>query len=232
MPLFGPRPLPLTSYGYQPPRGATARGWRCTNDDCAAGEREPVSRWPFRCRQCGWPADPDFDEPWAHEALGVELSAEIRAHTGARALVAHDRLMNWQLKEALRRSDAAASAAARSAIRRLAMGRHREDRSWNPVFLIGPAVWDTLAAGDLDGAAEDLCFWLGISAGEGAADDNSLRHNARAVIDAGARFLAAPGGAAHSRAAEIRTGCLRVAEGAFAVLNPEQQAAIMRMARA
>jgi len=232
MPLFGPRPLPLTSYGYQPPRGATARGWRCANDDCGTGEREPVSRWPFRCRRCGWPADPDFDEPWAHDALGVELTTEIRSHTGARAIVAQDRLLNWQLKDALLRSDAATAATARNAIRRLAEGRLREDRSWNPVFLVGPAVWDALTAGDLEGAAEDLCFWLEISTGEDAAESNSARHNARTVIDTGAKFLAAPGGAAHPRAAEIRSGCLRVAEGAFAVLNPEQQAAVMRMARA
>lgn len=181
----------------------------------AAGRPTRISTSHGRTRRSAWSSPP--------------RSAAI---PGPRAIVAQDRLLNWQLKDALLRSDAATAATARNAIRRLAEGRLREDCSWNPVFLVGPAVWDALTAGDLEGAAEDLCFWLEISTGEDAAESNSVRHNARTVIDTGAKFLAAPGGAAHPRAAEIRSGCLRVAEGAFAVLNPEQQAAVMRTARA
>lgn len=232
MALFGPKPLPFTSYGYQPPRGATARGWVCTNPDCGAGEPEPVPRWPFRCRRCGWPADPQFDEPWAHEARGAELEWEITNFPGTRGEVARIQLLNWNLKDALRHRDAPAAAAARAAIRAHADAERREQPSWNPVFLFTAAVWDGLAAGDLDGAASDLCAWLDMSTGEGADDNNAIRHNARNLIDAAAKFLASPGGAAHPRAVEVRKGCLRIAEGAYRILNAGQQAAITAMARA
>lgn len=233
MPLFGSRTLPTTSYGYQAPHGATPKGWECTNrDDCGAGDQVPPRRWPFRCPQCGSPCDPVFDEPWAHEAEGAELTWEIANHPGSRAEAARTRLMNWQFKDALLHDDPAGAAAARAAIRRYVDDQHRKDIRWNPVWVLFSPVWDALAAGDIDGAADDLCYWLSISTGEGAEDNGNVRHNARTVIDMAAKFLAAPGGTNHPRAPEIRRGCLRIAEAAFQVLNAQQQAAITQMARA
>lgn len=203
------RPLPRTSYGYQPPPQATARGWRCANQDCAA----PVRRWPRRCRLCGWPADPELDEPWAHEALGAELSWRVRRSPGNGAGAVQDRLVEWRLRDALLLRDRLAAVAARGAMHDYIRSRQAEDNWWNPGFLLGLAVFDALEFGDLDGAAADLCCWLGVFAGDRPEESRGLLASARSVMNATVAFLAVPGGEDHPRAAEIRKGCLRVAGG-------------------
>jgi hypothetical protein len=232
--LFGPRPLPLTSYGYQPPREATARGWTCTNrENCGTGGDIVPSRWPIRCPQCGWPCDPLFNPPWQHEALGVELGWQAShdpSEYGRR--FAAERLLAWRLEEALRQRDAAAMAAARGRLRDYVGGQVRAGAYWSPGFTLAAAVTAGLAARDLDGAADDLCFWLGLATGEGAETDHAVSTNAKTVISAVTSFLAAPGGDTHPRAAEIRAGCLRVAAGCYSELGRPQQDAITRMAAA
>ena len=203
------RPLPRTSYGYQPPPRATACGWRCANQDCGA----PVRRWPRRCRLCGWPADPEFDEPWAHEALGAELSWRVGRYPENGAGVSQERLVEWRLKDALLLRDRPAAAAARGAMHDYIRSRQARDSGWNPGFLLGLAVFDAIELGDLDGAASDLCCWLGVFAGSHSGEGRGLLANARSVMNAGVAFLAAPGGEDHPRATEIRKGCLRVAGG-------------------
>lgn len=209
------RLLPLTSYGYQPPPEATAHGWRCANYDCGAA----VRRWR-RCRLCGWPADPEFDEPWAHEALGVQLSWQVSNYPERGAGIPRERLLEWRLKDALLRHDDRAAAAARAAMRDYA----DEQRTswWNPGSMLRLAVFDALDLGDLHGAAEDLCFWLEVSGGAPVEDSwgagwaeigHSALANAKPLMDAVIAFLAAPGGEAHPRAPEIRKGALRVAGG-------------------
>jgi hypothetical protein len=231
MPLFGAKPLPLTSYGYQPPRRATAHGWKCTNYDCGQAQHEPVQRWPVCCRSCGSRADPLLDQPWAHEAEGIELSWEVSHHPERGGGFAQERLLDWNLKDALLCGNAPAAQAARAAIHSHAAQRTRADRWWSPSYVFYGPVMDALAADDIDGAADDLCVWLGLSNGDNAEEDNRNRTNARTVIDAADKFFASADGRAHPRAQEIRQACLRVAAGAFRVLNREQQAAITRMAR-
>jgi hypothetical protein len=203
------RPLPRTSYGYQPPPQATAHGWRCANQYCGA----PVRRWPRRCRECGWPADPEFDHPWAHDALGAELSWRVRHDLRGGAGIAQERLIGWRLKDALLRRDQPAAAVARRAMHAYIGTRQAIDGWWNPGFLLGLAVFDAIELGDLDGAAVDLCRWLDVFAGDRGEENRGLLANARSVMNAGVAFLAAPGGEGHSRATEIRKGCLRVAGG-------------------
>jgi hypothetical protein len=202
------RPLPRTSYGYQPPPQATARGWRCANQDCGA----PVRRWPRRCRLCGWHADPEFDEPWAHAALGAELSWRVR-HYPDSAGVPQERLIEWRLKDALLCQDRPAAAVARRAMHDHIRTRQAADSWWNPGFLLGLAVFDAIQFGDLDGAAADLCCWLGVFGGDHTGESRGWLANARSVMNAGVAFLTTPGGEDHPRAAEIRKGCLRVAGG-------------------
>jgi hypothetical protein len=203
------RPLPPTSYGYHPPPGATVHGWRCANRDCGAA----VRRWPRRCRLCGWPADPEFDEPWAHEALGIELSWQVRHFPARGAGIPRERLIEWHLRDALLRHDGPAAAAARMTMRAHIHTRQAEDSWWNPGFLLGLAVFDAIDLSDLDGAADDLCFWLGGCSGGCAEEDDGALASAKSVMNAAVTFLAAPGGEEHPRAAEIRKGCLRVAGG-------------------
>jgi hypothetical protein len=78
--------------------------------------------------------------------------------------------------------------------------------------MLGFAVSGALGLGDLDGAVGDLCFWLEIS-GADTAGGSCAFGNATSVMNAVVSFLAAPGGASHPLAEEIRRGCLRVAGG-------------------
>lgn len=230
MPLFKPKALPATSYGYMPPAGATAHGWVCTNFDCGVSEHEPVRRWPKQCTQCGAVTDPLFDEPWAHDADGVELQWLIRNHPERGGGFHQDRWQIWQFKDALRRGDRNTAEQARSTARAHAVDRMENDSWWGPGDIFFHLVWHDLEARDLDWAADDLIFWLGVSSTEDVENNNTNRTNSRQVIDMTARFLAA-GGASHARTPEIKAACLKIAEGAFQILNREQQATVAQLSR-
>jgi hypothetical protein len=208
MEMWHRRLRPLTSYGYQPPPEATVRGRRCASRDCGA----PVGRWRRRCGRCGGSADQEFGDPWAHEALGVELDWLARSGRAREAGAARDRLVAWRVKDAVLRRDDRAAARARRVMREYADRRRAEDFRWSPGPMLGLAVSGALGLRDLDGAAGDLCFWLEMS-GEDAAGGPRGFGNATTVMNAVVTFLAVPGGAVHPLAEEIRRGCLRVAGG-------------------
>jgi hypothetical protein len=69
------RPLPPTAYGYQPPAGALATGWHCTDDGCGSRRHydQPQSTVPARCPTCLQPASPLLAWPWQHYAERVRL---------------------------------------------------------------------------------------------------------------------------------------------------------------
>jgi hypothetical protein len=230
MGLFRSQAIPVTSYGYQPPPGATAHGWACTNNDCGVSEHEPVKRWPKGCAKCGSPTDPLLDEPWKHEAYGIELQWLIRNHPERGGGFYQDEWEVWQFQDAARRGDLAGMAETRHRVRTYAAER-MSNKWWGPGSVFFKLVWVGLEVSDLDGAADDLCYWLSISSSEDVENDNTNRTNCRQVIDMSARFLAMPGGQEHARALEIRKGCVHLAEGAFQVLNRDQQDAIVKMAR-
>lgn len=117
MGLFGPRPLPRTSYGYSPPLGATARGWVCTSGDCGTSQHEQVRRWPKACTSCGAAADPLFDGPWKHEAEGVEVQALLREDPMRDGGFQADRWVVWRFRDAVLRGDRAATAETRASAR-------------------------------------------------------------------------------------------------------------------
>ncbi|HET9080765.1 MAG TPA: hypothetical protein VFO01_09650 [Trebonia sp.] len=172
-----------------------------------------VRHWLRRCRLCGWPADPEFDQPWAHEALGAELGWRVRHLPGRGASLPQERLVEWRLKDALLRQDRPSAAIAREAMHGYIRSRQAADSWWNPSFLLALAVFDALEFGDLDGAAGDLCYWLSVIADERPEEHRAALANGESVMNAGVAFLAAPGGEDHPRAVEIRKGCLRVAGG-------------------
>ncbi|MGY1802960.1 hypothetical protein ACI78T_06740 [Blastococcus sp. SYSU D00922] len=223
--------LPRTSYGYLPPPGATAHGWICPDQDCGIGEHEPVRRWPKACPSCGTAADPQLDPPWKHDAEGVELQWILRNDPGRGGGYHQDQWLVWQFRDAVLRRDPAAVSEARARVR-TAIEAGTYARFSGPGSILFHLVWIGLENGDPDGVADDLCFWLAHSAGEDAETDNGVRTNVRQVIDLAARFVGARDGAAHPRAPEIRRGCLRLAEGAFSVLNRDQQQAVTQMTRA
>ena len=101
MPFFRSKPLPTTSYGYEPPPEATAHGWHCP--ECGRSEWEPVKRWPRMC-ECGSRTDPLFDEPWGHNAYGVELRWNL-ANGREDGGFSEDQLPSWLYKDAMIRGD-------------------------------------------------------------------------------------------------------------------------------
>jgi hypothetical protein len=231
VPLFGPRSLPPTSYGYRPPPDATAHGWICANPECRCSRHETVRRWPRPCDVCGTAADPQLDPPWEHEAAGAELRWRLAQDPDGGGGFYQDQWEVWQFKDAIVRGDAAAISRARARARTYTANKLATSTWWQPDGVFFYLVWAALEAGDAGGAAGDVVYWLSVSSSADAEDNNSVRTNCRQVIDMAARVLAAPGAASTAQATEIRQGCVKLAEGCYPVLNREQQTAVMQMAR-
>ena len=224
--------LPVTSYGYAPPAEATQHGWACTHTDvCGRSEHEFVQGWPKACPGCASPTDPLFDEPWSHDAAGIEVQHILRDDPEAGGGFHGDRWPVWQLKDALRSGNEQAVAPARLAAKGRADARQVE-AWWGPGSVYFGVVWTELEFNRLDLAAVDLLEWLGRSSSDNAEADNTNRTNCRQVIGTAAKFLAAPGGSSHPQAPELRRRCLELATGCYPILNSEQQTAVTAMARA
>ncbi|TDP89613.1 hypothetical protein [Labedaea rhizosphaerae] len=231
MGLFGPRTLPVTSYGYQPPPGATAKGWVCPN--CGVAGWEPVKRWPKACDDCGSSADPLFDQPWEHQAEGFQIQWILRYDPTSSGGFYEDRWESWQFTDAAYRGDRLAMSQARGRARARAQWRLTVDSSWWPpsdIFFRFVSVG--MEVNDFDGAADDLCYWLGISSPVDVDNNNANRTNCRLVIGSTSQFLALPHGASHPRAFEIRRACVALARGgAYSVLNADLQRSVSGMAQ-
>jgi len=225
VPLFKSRALPATSYGYLPPPAATAHGWECSSDDCGNSANEPVRRWPKSCSLCGSPADPLFDEPWAHDAKGLQLQWVISHRPAGLASYYEARWQVWQFTDALRRGDREAAQHARHNAHTYALEHLRCDSSFSPGDIFFSLVWRELEIPDLDWAAEDLTLWLTLSIRHALAVDR----NSRQVIHIVGKFLDA-GGTSHPEFGEIRTASMTVAEHSFQILSSDLQGIIHRVA--
>jgi hypothetical protein len=230
MPLFKSQQIPRTSYGYQPPPGSTAHGWACTVYECGRSDHQVVKRWPFACVGCGGPTDPLFNEPWAHEARGVELQYILTHYPDRDGGFSEKQWPIWQYTDATLHNDSEGAARARASARSLD-AKLSQDSWWIPGDLYYQLVWAELAANHIDGAAEDLVHWLSLSVPDDVENNNSNRTNCRQVVDMVIRFFANPGTEEHPLAPQIRTACLDIGAAAFPVLNNELQAGINRLAR-
>lgn len=107
MALFGGgnKRLPATTYGYQPPAGATASGAVCSNPNCTAVTEPGPKKWPFNCPQCGAVADPNFDQPWYEDARGFELERRIRTQGDEYGVYTYF-LYDWKFGQAFRYGNA------------------------------------------------------------------------------------------------------------------------------
>lgn len=187
------RPLPRTSYGYQPPDRATARGWECLTDGCRTGDEPAPRRWPHRCPECGSPTDPRLDEPWAHEARGPWLRHELRRCQPGERPVWRDALNGWLVRDALRCGDLDA---ARSAVADV----QRELRSRRPGGdgeLLLPLVTDLLAHDELDQAADALISWGVRAVVRDVEDDSAARTDCRQLLAGLLTFLEHPAARYH-----------------------------------
>jgi hypothetical protein len=98
--------LPANKHGYFPPEGATARGWRCSDEIQCNDQGQPAPRkWPARCPTCGGAAEPWLDEPWEEESKGWRLRTLISE--GDEYGHSTNSLFSWQFGQALRWSDTA-----------------------------------------------------------------------------------------------------------------------------
>lgn len=207
---FGEEQLPTTSYGYQPPREATAFGWECSDrEGCGGwdGEGELFAKnqrimrgWPKQCTRCGKPADPRFNDPWAHEAEGAKL--HWRVSHGANHLRGDWEV--WQFRDGVQRGDAVAVAEARARLRQFAA--QAQGSEIYDVF--GPIVTYARQAGDLDGAAADLLLWI-----EHPPESQHFQIvNFRVLLDAAYELLRAEGASARPWARDVRARIRRLAE--------------------
>lgn len=229
MKLFGgPRRLPATSYGYDPPADAVADGWACVDGESCGQTGDPAPRrWPHRCEGCDGPTDPLFwRDPWKTEARLIELPVLIERNPGVSFYRVELATLRYRI--GVGDGDPGAARQARAEIHAIDEA-NRPDTWCQP----GSSYWQIVHAatdlGRLDDAADDLDRWLAGSDTQNVETDNERRTNARMVIDAAARFLEAPGGATHPRAAEIRAACLAIAADAYPILNNDQQAAVNRI---
>jgi len=229
VPLFGPKSIPATSYGYQSSLGATTVGWACLSQDFGVSEYEPVQRWPKVCPKCGSTTDPLFNPPWKHDAWGVELQHKIRNNAEGRGFY-EDLWEAWQFEDAVLRGDRESMARARASVRAYAQKKLSTESWWFPGNVFFHFTWNAIKTWDLDGAAEDLICWRNVSSVEDVKNDHSNRTNTCQVIDQAHEFLQT-GGSNNPKAAEIKQGVLRIAEAAWTILNNPQQDAVKRMQR-
>lgn len=199
MPLFGPKSLPDTSYGYSPPSGATAHGWRYAYPDCRLAEHEAVRRSPKRCSTCNPIANPHFDEPWDHEARGVELRHRLGQEPSR---YFEEEWMVWQHREALRSGDTMRASLMLVETRAYAERKFREGRWWRPKDIFHCLVWSSLEAGHLEGAANGLVHWWDLSDSDSLETDHASRMNIRTLVD-GTMDLMEAGGSSHPLSAEV-----------------------------
>jgi hypothetical protein len=229
MPLFGPKSIPATSYGYQPPLGATTVGWTCLTQDCRVSEYEAVKRCPKACPKCGSTTEPLFNLPWEHDAWGVELQYKIR--NNAEGLGFYEDL--WEVRpfeDAVLSGHRESMARVRASVRAYAQKKLSTESWWFPGNIFFHFTWTDIKTPDLDGGAEDLIYWINVSSVEDVENDNSNRTNSHQVIDQADEFLQA-GGSNNPKAAGIKQGALRIAKAARTILNNPQQDAVKRMQR-
>ena len=231
MGLFGSRiRLIETTYGYWPPAGAIVWGWSCSNRDCGHTEDEvPPRGWPFRCPRCGSSTDPAFEEPWKHEARGVEIQHLLASGVDDGGFTANE-LYLWRHSDALRKGDGAGACEARREFRD---ARSRDDKDGGMLLGFGyfSLVHASLKAGDLDTAAEDILDWSDRLASGNVDGDAVARNSFKQAISSAITFFDAPGGATHPQARVIRESCLNLAEVVYPELLADQQSRIMQLSR-
>jgi hypothetical protein len=220
--------LPTTSYGYTPPRGATAHGWICANRACGGAQWEQVRRWPKICPECSSSTDPNFDEPWAHEAEGVEL--RYRSASGGYGSGYHaDRLIVWRYKDALQRGDLATAADALSDGQARIAERLAESSLYTADRISMPIVSLALEHGLVDQAGSQIVFWSKALVTEDLESDGDRRANVRNFLSAEINFLSTPGGAAHHLAPRMRDHARYLASKAHDVLTADNVTGLRRL---
>lgn len=218
------RALPTTSYGYTPPPGARAAGWRCFRDNCHGGGSPAPQNWQASCPECGSPIDPTFEPPWRHDAEGVELEHRVRSSAdGSERATGLLDLCGWQYEDALLKRDLPRLQAVRTRYVRL-IGEHSGESGLRTALT--RTVWAAIEAADLDFAADLLQAWHSFVRTDDFEHDNESRTQARVFVSACTYFLKQRESVGHVREKAVEELLANVAERARDVINTSQTAAI------
>jgi hypothetical protein len=231
MGIFGGKQLPVTSYGYQAPPGATVTGWRCPGDDCGRSEGIPPRRWPARCPDCGTALDPSFAEPWAHDARRMEIDAILRNPDDSPYLVDLMRIESevWNYKDGIRRNDLAAARRAQQDLFAISAKFQSEDGHFVTGSSYLVVVLHGLQHGDVNGAAEELLGLYPTLITTKVDDNNAQRTTSRQFIACCVEFLEHPTGRRHPSADRIHRMMLDVADRARNVLTADNLSGLARL---
>jgi hypothetical protein len=224
------RRLPTTTYGYTPPPDARAEGWRCFNDDCHAGDWPALRRWPAACPECGGTVDPTFEEPWRHDAEGVQLAHQHQ--TSARATdreLAGAYLYSWRYKDALLRRDMARLTAVKKEFGLLLDELPQRADRWAFQMALTGTAWHAASVADLDFAADLLQAWHPAIHTDDVEENNQTRTEARSFIGACIRYLEHPESIGHAWEQDVFAVMDDIKERAWEILNTDQKDAIDRI---
>ncbi|MET7419874.1 CHAT domain-containing protein [Dactylosporangium sp. NPDC005555] len=220
---------PRTSYGYLAPPEARVGGWRCFNEDCHAGG-EPAPRWwPFLCTECHRPADPVFEEPWAHEAEEHLIRHDLTNADWHQRTAAELKVHIWSYKDAWFRGDGAAARAAWHGFRRTRQRQQQRGEDWWVTTATGQMVLLAALADDIDGAVPELRAWHPRVDTRDLEDDNTRRTDARVFVSACSGLLEREASIGHPHEAEIDHLMRDIAARAEDVLTPAHQEGFRRI---
>lgn len=220
--------VPNTSYGYAPPDDAVVSGWICSSPRCGYGGSYAPSRWPQSCPFCGSSADPEFAEPWAHDALRSRLLFELEVvtrnpdHDNYRpAWALNSELLLWAYEDARRNGRPTVDA-------RRAWADHMRTMptglSWTRL------IWAELECGDVDAAVEDVFTWLGESDWRGQETDPSWQPDLpqmRGLMDCLLKTEQAARTAGLPVSAELRREVLDLAELGYDELSNDDMKSVI-----
>ncbi|WBB78752.1 CHAT domain-containing protein [Micromonospora sp. WMMD882] len=224
----GRRP-PRTSYGYLAPPGAVVVGWECRRDGCGTGDVPAPRWWPHPCAVCHRPADPVFDQPWAHQAEGHKHRHDLASPDWRRRTVAELRLPVWAYRDAWFRGDRPAAEAAWRSFWQTRRRQRDRGEDWYAVTATGMILTNAATFGDLDRAARKLLAWHPLVETRDVENDNEQRTEARVFVAVCIEWLVNEASVGHAREAAVNAAMRDVADRIRDVLNPAHHEGFRRI---
>ncbi len=220
---------PRTSHGYLAPPDARVAGWKCSNNKCGTTEWEAPRSWPHRCHGCGHPADPTFEEPWAHDAKGYRIRRDLADPESSRRETAEIELMVWTYKQACLRGDRAAAEDAWQAYRQAEWSSRQPGASWMASWPMSEMVAVAARFGDVDRAADEILGCYPFIDTRDVDNDNTRRTISRGFVSTCIGVLECEATIDHPREAEIYAAMRDVANRIDGVLMDHHHRGFQRL---
>jgi hypothetical protein len=172
-----------------------------------AGSGGNIWHWPRHCPDCGRTRlEPRLNEPWAHRAKRAELDARLAARTlGAgerKRLVAES--LAWHYVDAARRKDFGAADEMRRRLHTVLAELTATERYYVAGYPRFEVLIAAFAAGDFDGAADEILQWYSTQYASDRVAENVRRINSRMLVHWMLEFLFDERSRNHELADEIR----------------------------